>query len=165
MPKCRICDKQIPPGVDLCPACGAPVPATTKAISAEFEQELLDLLNKGQEPDAVARYREVTGISLGEARTAIQQLRQRSAVADQLGPQLQQELMELLHSGQKIKAIKIYKEQMNCGLAEAKEAVEALTAQQGVTSRGSGCASVLVVFAAMAMGSSALLAWCVTALT
>ena len=113
MPKCRICDNQIPPGVDLCPACGAPVPATTKAISAEFEQELLDLLNKGQEPDAVARYREVTGISLGEARTAIQQLRQRSAVADQLGPQLQQELMGLLHSGQKIKAIKIYKEQMN----------------------------------------------------
>ncbi len=38
----------------------------------------------------------------------------------------EQELHELLASGNKIQAIKLYREETGCGLAEAKDAVEAL---------------------------------------
>ncbi len=39
------------------------------------------------------------------------------------------EIMDLLQRGQKIEAIKIYRERTNCGLKEAKDAVEELQRQ------------------------------------
>ena len=49
-------------------------------------------------------------------------------------------------SGKKIAAIKLYREQTNSGLKEAKDAVEALAAQHGIVPPPrSGCFAVLVV--------------------
>jgi len=41
-------------------------------------------------------------------------------------------VLEALHKGNMIEAIKIYRELFNVGLAEAKEAVEAIRARSGV---------------------------------
>ena len=82
---------------------------------------------------------------MSDARQAIEQLRKGSAAPTNLDAQLQEELLGLLGAGQKLKAIKLYREQPNCGLAEAKEAVEALTAKHGAASQGGGCATVLAV--------------------
>jgi len=47
----------------------------------------------------------------------------------------EKELRELLTSGNKIEAIKLYREETGCGLAEAKDAVEALAAGSQVSDR------------------------------
>jgi ribosomal protein L7/L12 len=62
-------------------------------------------------------------------------------------------IQEALFSGQKILAIKLYREQTGLGLAEAKDAVEKLEADLRATSperftakpAGAGCMSLIVV--------------------
>ncbi len=159
MHKCRICDAQVPAERELCPACGAPVPKTGSTISSELEQLLLTLLAEGQELDAVARYREATSVTLSEAKAAVEQLRKRSLAPTDLDKPFQDELLALMGAGKKIEAVKLYREHKNCQLIEAKEAVEALAAQHGVVSQDGGCATVLVVLLAIAMGSITLLAF------
>jgi ribosomal protein L7/L12 len=77
---------------------------------------------------------------------------ERSRQADELPPAqpaevadgLQTDVLSLLRAGRKIDAIKVYREHTNCGLAEAKQAVEALAAAHGITTPASGCAGVLL---------------------
>ena len=59
---------------------------------------------------------------------------------------LERELVGLLKGGHKIEAIKVYRERRDVGLKEAKDAVEALAARQGiVASQPAGCLSVLLL--------------------
>lgn len=53
--------------------------------------------------------------------------------------------MALLRQGQKIAAIKVYREQTGSGLKEAKDFVEALAAKNGVKATGAGCAGVIAL--------------------
>lgn len=145
MTKCRICDARVPADAKLCPSCGAPVSSSGPTVSAEVEQELLQLLDAGKDSEAVARYREATGAPLSDARQAVEQLGKASAAPTDLDAGLQKELLDLIGAGQKIQAIKVYRETVSCGLAEAKDVVEALAAKHGVTSQGGGCATVLAV--------------------
>lgn len=55
------------------------------------------------------------------------------------------ELLGLLNAGQKISAIKLYRERHGVGLKEAKDAVEALAAQHGIVPHSSGCAGVVLL--------------------
>jgi hypothetical protein len=59
---------------------------------------------------------------------------------------LDEQILSLLRQGRKIEAIKVYRAATNCGLKEAKDAVEALAAQHGIVARGAGCASAIVCF-------------------
>jgi len=69
------------------------------------------------------------------------------------------EVQKALFSGQKILAIKLYREQTRVGLAEAKEAVEKLEADLRATSperftakpAGAGCMSLIVVGAVISL--------------
>jgi hypothetical protein len=47
----------------------------------------------------------------------------------------------------KIEAIKLYREQTDLGLKEAKDAVEALAAKHGIKPQQSGCATMLLLIA------------------
>ncbi len=55
------------------------------------------------------------------------------------------QVLDLLRSGQKIAAVKLYREQYGVGLKEAKDAVEDLGRRNNIASGGGGCASVLVL--------------------
>ena len=55
------------------------------------------------------------------------------------------QVLELLHNGRKIEAIKVYREQHGVGLKEAKDAVEAIAHQNNIAQRRSGCAGVVLV--------------------
>jgi hypothetical protein len=57
---------------------------------------------------------------------------------------LEEQVLPLLRQGRKIEAIKVYRAATNCGLKEAKDAVEALAAQHGIVARGAGCASAIL---------------------
>jgi hypothetical protein len=57
---------------------------------------------------------------------------------------LEAQVLALMGSGQKIEAIKLYRQQTGCGLKNAKDAVEALAAQHGIISQALGCAGVIL---------------------
>jgi hypothetical protein len=61
------------------------------------------------------------------------------------GPEVEGELLSLLGRGEKIRAIKLYRERTGVGLKEAKDAVEALARRQGNVPKGAGCAGLLVL--------------------
>lgn len=61
---------------------------------------------------------------------------------------MEAEVLGLMSGGQKIEAIKLYREKTGVGLKEAKDAVEALAAKHGIASKGSGCVGVVLVLLA-----------------
>ena len=58
---------------------------------------------------------------------------------------LEGRVLALMREGRKIQAIKLYRGKTRTGLKEAKDAVEQLAAKHGITPKGAGCASVLIL--------------------
>ena len=67
-----------------------------------------------------------------------------------LAPEARRSIEEMLRDGLKIKAIKRVRQETGAGLKEAKDAVEAYTAAQGIETpaSSSGCLVVLVLLGA-----------------
>jgi ribosomal protein L7/L12/outer membrane protein assembly factor BamB len=103
-------------------------------------REIGRLVRQGQKVEAVNLYREILGAELQEAQDAVDQLAAGKAIAitntsqqpsrDNPFPtqdaQVEAEIRQILQNGSKIAAIKRYREVFNCGLMEAKTAVEFL---------------------------------------
>jgi len=68
-----------------------------------------------------------------------------AGVPDQPSNESDDEVLKLLRSGQKISAIKAYREQTGVGLKEAKDAVEAMGAEHKISSAPSGCSGVVLL--------------------
>jgi ribosomal protein L7/L12 len=95
-----------------------------------------ELVRDGRKVEAVELVREATSLSLVEARHAIDSLEHQLATRGTLARLLAieppapsswlEEVRSALRSGQKLEAIRIYRERSGLGLAEAKAAVEAL---------------------------------------
>jgi ribosomal protein L7/L12 len=126
-----------PPVVAPPPPVSVPTPPV--ADMAQGQAELVQLLREGRKIMAVKRYRELTGVGLAEAKAAVDLLEQRLEANDldasptisapPAAPDmdaLAAEVVALVQRGNKIEAIKVYRDAMNVGLREAKEAVEAI---------------------------------------
>jgi large subunit ribosomal protein L7/L12 len=154
MPKCRICDEFIPVTADHCPNCGVPV---TKP-SADLEQQVRSLLDQNQKIEAVKIYREQTGVSLSEAKQAVEAMQAGAGPPSpsDIGGDLEAELLRLLGRGDKLKAVKLYKDQKGTSLLEAKQAVESLAARHGLVTQRAGCLGmvVAVILAVIALGAA-----------
>ena len=141
MPQCSRCKKAVDPGAQRCRAAGlaqsqqdAPEPNPDS-----LEGAIRSLLAQGQKIAAIKLYREQTKVGLAEAKNAVERIEcgergegvpdSQTAFTDP-----DQQILQLLAAGKKIQAIKIYREQMKVGLKEAKDAVEALAAQNGIVS-------------------------------
>ncbi len=161
MPKCPECQCENPEGTPLCRECGATLPtqpAEATAQPSEDDAELLGLLDAGKKISAIKLYRERHGVGLNEAKAAVEALARQRGIADQSSPD-DAELLELLNAGQKISAIKLYRERHGVGLKEAKDAVEALAGEHGIAAQGSGCAGmVLLAVTGLAAAAYCLLA-------
>jgi len=101
---------------------------------------------------AIKLYREQTGSGLAEAKRAVeaiaagQPVEHRSPDADGVKPDsLEGQILVLMQSQKKIEAIKIYRQQTGVGLKEAKDAVEALAAEHGISPKGAGCAGMVLL--------------------
>jgi ribosomal protein L7/L12 len=152
MPKCRFCSYEVHPGIGQCPQCGAPVDKP----SPDLEQQVRALLDQGQKIDAVKLYKERTGAGLAEAKQAVEAMQADAgppSPAD-LGGDLEAELLRLLGGGKKLEAVKLYKDQMEVSLLEAKQAVESLAASHGLVPQRAGCLGMVlaVVLAAVTLG-------------
>jgi ribosomal protein L7/L12 len=94
------------------------------------------MLIAGNKINAIKLYRQRTGVGLKEAKDAVDRMalglkatqpqESKQAERGQVDPD---ELQRLIFAGQKIKAIKYYREVTGVGLKEAKEAVDWLEAQ------------------------------------
>ena len=126
-----------------------------------------DTIRAGEKIAAIRLYREYTGLGLAEAKAAVEALEQtgslptstNTATTSGLDSNVLVQVQQALFQGQKIEAIKLYREATNQGLKESKEAVEKLEVElrQRLPERfsakasGKGCAGVLLLMVA-AMG-------------
>ena len=108
-----------------------------------IEDEIRQLLASGNKIAAIKRYREETGVGLAEAKAAVESLEAGGSITQQIQPDdsdLTQQIVTLLGRGEKIEAVKLYRDRFRVGLKEAKEAVERIGEQNGIpASSGSGC--------------------------
>ncbi len=152
MPKCRICDHDVHSSISHCPQCGAPVDKP----SADLEQQVRLLLDQGQKIAAVKLYKDRTGAGLAEAKQAVEALQAGAAPPSPpgIGGDLEAELLRLLGRGDKLEAVKLYKDQTGVSVLEAKQAVESLAARDGLETQRGGCLGVVlaVVLAAVILG-------------
>src|SRR5690348_15974612 len=105
-----------------------------------FENEVRSLLSQGKKIAAVKLYKDQTGVSLRKAKEAVEALERSGDLPGGRPPaaagSFEAELVSLLQRGQKIEAIKVYKERTGASLVEAKQAVEALESGGDLPSDG-----------------------------
>ena len=124
-------------------------------------QAIVAALQAGNKIEAIKLCREATGLGLAEAKDFVERLEISPETSLTSAPEsgALSPVADLLFAGQKIQAIKLYREQVQpgAGLAEAKQAVERLEAglraqhpeKFTAAAQKSGCAAVLAVFAVL----------------
>ncbi|HBP23177.1 MAG TPA: 50S ribosomal protein L7/L12, partial [Planctomycetes bacterium] len=95
----------------------------------ELLAEVAELLRAGKKINAIKRYREETGLSLKEAKDAVDALEAGGIPASGPSPAPSaagddEDIRDFLRAGKKIQAIKVYRERYGVGLKQAKDAVE-----------------------------------------
>lgn len=108
------------------------------------------MVSQGRQFEAIKVYRARTGAGLSEAQAAVTGLTLGEPIADHAarvsqGTSAEADLLDLLRQGQKIQAIKVYRERTGAGLRDAKEAVERLAAQHDIATGRAGCFGVLAL--------------------
>src|SRR3954453_12151746 len=139
MVNCMFCAHDNPPGLRRCRNCGADLPETTgpaMRIDDDLEERVRLLMDQDQEIEAIKLYRGRTGAGLKESKEAVEAIgRGQRLPTRQDDGDFRDEVLSLLEQGQKIGAIKLYRERTGAGLKEAKDAVEAMQRGQ-VTASG-----------------------------
>ena len=132
---------------------GHPLPVANE-LDSELRAELLALLQEGQKIEAIKLYRDRTAAPLASAKALVEALArgENPRMSGQLAGVSEEELLALLEQGQKIEAIKLYRERTGAGLKDAKDAVEAIGLKHGLMSKRAGCAAVLLAFLPVLLG-------------
>jgi ribosomal protein L7/L12 len=102
------------------------------------------MLDQGKKIEAIKIYREATNAGLKEAKDAVKAI-ERGTPLQEVGTELEADLVDLCRQGQKIGAIKLLRERTGCRLKEAKDSVEALAARHGIAMKGTGCVPALAL--------------------
>lgn len=112
------------------------------SLQPQHVQKIHELIDANQLIQAIQVYRSATGVSLAEAKQAIDEMRRMEAARpssdsrDYDNPVLESKIKSLLAKGKKIEAVKIYREEYGIGLKEAKDAVDRIEATMPRASRG-----------------------------
>ncbi|MBI5715688.1 MAG: ribosomal protein L7/L12 [Chloroflexi bacterium] len=122
--------------------------STTATPQAEKMKEVVRLIKGGNKIEAIKLFREATGVGLKEAKDAVEAIeRNRSATINTVTtstpyttapatPQAaaMQEVIRLVQSGNKIEAIKKFRELYGVGLKEAKDVIDGMDKTGGYNS-------------------------------
>ncbi len=155
MDRCPQCRRDVAPESRKCPHCEAELKAGSWANTPEWQLQVLDLLDRGEKLNAVKLYKEHSGLTLLEAKKAVEALARGEAMPSSsfnqpeacIDSATESELVRLLGRGEKLEAIKLYRKVTGSGLKDSKEAVEAFAVGHGLEVPGSGCLSVLLLIA------------------
>lgn len=104
--------------------------------SANLERTLRYWLGRGNKIEAIKAYRLATGAGLKEAKDMVEAFERGGVLPGKISPEapaqsqavpqdVETQIIELLQSGNKIEAIKVYRGATGEGLKESKDAVEA----------------------------------------
>ena len=114
---------------------GRPVslPQQSAPSLSDFASHIAGMVHAGRKIEAIAQYREKTGLGLREAKDAVEAIARGQAQTAEPAPapapaDYLEGVMAELRAGRKIDAIKLYRAATGLGLKEAKDAVEALAA-------------------------------------
>lgn len=116
-------------------ASATPQPLDLGKLLAQAGQwgDLAQLVKDGRKIEAIKRYREMTGVGLKEAKDAIEELEAgrmvtfaQNVVSRGSTSVSMAQVQAALEAGNKIEAIKLYREMTGLGLKEAKDAIEAM---------------------------------------
>ena len=127
------------------------------------EQQLRELLDQNQKLEAVKLCRIEFGLSLMEAKQAIDAYEQGGSLPKpvEIDPSLESELLSLLGRSEKIRAVQRYRERFGATLVASKRAVEALAKRHGVPMDDSSFGSpvIVILVGVIAVAGLAYLAW------
>jgi ribosomal protein L7/L12 len=126
---------------------GKPLPSK-EPVDSSFEGQIISLLGQNQKIAAIKLYREKTGVGLKEAKDAVEALEQGKPLPSRepVDSSFEGQIISLLEQGQKIGAIKLYREKTGVGLKEAKDFIDALAADRRISvPKGSGCLGILLL--------------------
>ena len=152
MPNCVFCEQDNAGTFSACQKCGAPLPdnGTQKLSEAVVRSRLLELLADGNKIQAIAAYRRHSGASLTVAVEYIETLDSDQEFAE-VRPvaDVEREVGKLLERGEKIEAVKLYRDRMGVELKVAKDEVEALERRLGLApdedDPKAGCTGMLLL--------------------
>lgn len=120
-------------------------------LNADQRQAIMSALEDKNPILAIKLYRDATGCSLRVAKEFVDQLKVALETGEspdssipKLSAEATQQVLELLRRGDKIPAIKVYRSEVECGLREAKDAVEAIESENGIQSTQSGCGATVL---------------------
>jgi ribosomal protein L7/L12 len=161
MIRCPFCDHKNPPGATRCAECKADLFVSSESDddvggteAPSLNNRVIALAREGKKIEAIKLYRDLTGAGLKEAKDAVEALERGDspASASSRSNEDAADILDLLRAGQKIRAIKLYRDKTGAGLADAKNAVEALAGKSGIPVSQSGCGSavlLMLVFASI----------------
>lgn len=117
----------------------------------------MQYLRDGQKLQAVKAYKEETGCDLKDAKDIIDaiDLNEKSVPAAEKLEDFDEEIINLVKSGNKLQAVKLYKEKNLVNLKDAKDAIDELYYKlNGTHDKGrSGCLGImLLLFSLPALG-------------
>jgi len=118
-------------------------------MNDELQREIERLLQSGQKLAAIKKYREETGTGLAEAKSAVESLAQGKPIVDDvdaLESGISEEVVSLLCRGDKVGAVRLYRQRTGVNLKAAKEAVDKIAEKNGMISlAGGGCFGMILV--------------------
>jgi len=141
-------------------------------INASQFATVRETMRAGNKIDAIKLYREYTGAGLADAKEAVEKIEEGislealvsrfSPVASSapipvsVQPERVKWIQEALFKGDKIEAIKLYRDGTNLGLKESKEAVEKIedalrlqSPERFTGKAGKGCLGLMVIFSGL----------------
>jgi len=119
-----------------------------------FEDEIRKLIASSSKIEAIKRYREKTGTGLAEAKDAVEAIAAGQPLSDSIQSRnvppdddaVTDEVVTLLERGEPLLAIKLVRERTSVGLKEAKEIVEQIGADRGLSTKsGGGCLGAVLL--------------------
>lgn len=111
-----------------------------------FNDELRSLVTAGNRIEAVKQYREHMGCGLQAAFAAVDDLARQQGISQRETDSVEWDVTSLLEAGQKLQAIKFYRQRMGSSLEEAKQFVEQIGTEHRIPgAQGSGCFGVMVL--------------------
>jgi ribosomal protein L7/L12 len=128
---------------------------TDQQHDGAFENELRSLVAAGHRIEAVKRYREQSGSGLKDAAEAVQALAREQGISQRQSDSVEWDVLLLLERGQKVQAIKFYRQRTGSGLQESKAAVERIAAEHNISPPGgAGCLSVFALAVVSLLGAA-----------
>jgi ribosomal protein L7/L12 len=153
MTRCPFCDHKNPPGATHCAECKAELLSSSDVDGGAAAPEshslsgrVLALVRDGRKIEAIKLYRDITGAGLKEAKDAVEALERDGSLPTKPNGSSagDADIVDLLRAGQKIRAIKLYRDRTGSALADAKNAVEAMARTHGIPASQSGCGSAVL---------------------